>query len=128
MKFRYLSLEEAIVLHNDALGLPTGQRHYTETQIGGLASALAHIQDDRYYPDFFDKLAHLFFACAKYHPFLDGNKRTALYLSRAFILLNKPEYDLTHFYRDMEEAVVDAAAGRLSEGALKAMLKTILRR
>ena len=128
MTYRYLSLEEAIVLHNDALGLSAEQTHYTETQIGGLASALAHIQDDRYYPGFFDKLAHLFYACAKYHPFLDGNKRTALYLSRAFIMLNKPEYDSAQFFRDMEEVVVDVAGGRISEDALKDIFKRTLRK
>ncbi len=41
--------------------------------IGRLKSVLAHIQNDDYYPNFVDKITHLFFCVCKFHAFVDGN-------------------------------------------------------
>ncbi len=45
---------------------------------GQIESVLQNIQNDLYYPEFEDKLTHLFFALNKFHCFHDGNKRIAI--------------------------------------------------
>ena len=50
-------------------------------------SVLSHIQNDDYYPEFIDKVTHLFYSLCKFHPFLDGNKRTALAVAAYFLYL-----------------------------------------
>ncbi|WP_346265096.1 Fic family protein [Campylobacter sputorum] len=42
------------------------------------------MQNDDFHPNFIDKITHLIFACVKFHPFLDGNKRTAIHISYVF--------------------------------------------
>ncbi len=84
---KYLSLEQVISLHSDIMESMNGLQGYNSTQITYLESTLTHIQNDEFYPSFLDKLTHLIFSCVKFHPFLDGNKRTALYIAKAFIKL-----------------------------------------
>ena len=69
--------------------IKSGFKGYNERQIGLLKSDLEHMQNNSYYPSFYEKLTHLIFACVKFHPFLDGNKRTAIYSAVYFIRLNK---------------------------------------
>ena len=42
--------------------------------------------------------------------FLDGNKRTALYLAKAFIKLNYPKLVRDDFYERLEDVVVAVAS------------------
>lgn len=108
-----------------------GLQDYNKSQISYLESALAHIQNDDFYPSFLDKLTHLIFSCVKFHPipllnFLDGNKRTALYLAKAFIKLNRPEILREDFYEKLEDVVVNVASGEIDKERLKKILSKIL--
>ena len=51
-----------------------------------LDRVLNHIQNHDYYPEFVDKLTHLFFSTCQFHCFADGNKRIAITLSTEFLL------------------------------------------
>lgn len=125
----YLSFDEAIILHNDIMKQMQGLVGFNKAQVGYLQSALEHIQNDEFYPEFLDKLTHLVFACVKFHPFLDGNKRSAIYLAHAFIELNAPEILPDDFYQKLENVVVDVASDEqrrvksLFKGHFKANLK-----
>lgn len=66
---RYLSLQEAKIMHDDIIDEIGGLKGVNPQQIGLLDSALSQIQNDDYYPHFLDKLTHLMFACVKFHPF-----------------------------------------------------------
>ncbi len=57
--------------------------------------------------------AYLFHLCQN-HPFMDGNKRTALVSSEIFILLN--DMQLTAGNRELEELTLGVAEGRISKG------------
>ncbi|HIV48527.1 type II toxin-antitoxin system death-on-curing family toxin [uncultured Helicobacter sp.] len=122
----YLSLEEVIILHNDIMEAMNGLKGYNKTQIGYLESALSHIQNDELYPSFLDKLTHLIFSCVKFHPFLDGNKRTALYLAKAFIKLNYPKLVREDFYERLEDVVVEVASDSINKDGLREILKEML--
>ena len=71
---RYLSLDEAVILHNDIMQKMGGLQGFDKSRVGYLESALQHIKNDDFYPTLLDKLTHLVFCCVKFHPFLDGNK------------------------------------------------------
>lgn len=124
---RYLTFDEVIFLHNHIIDTMQGLAGFNKAQVGYLQSALEHIQNDEFYPEFLDKLTHLVFACVKFHPFLDGNKRTAIYLAHAFIELNEPEILPDDFYQKLENVVVDVASDMMSKDELKAFFKGILK-
>lgn len=123
---KYLSLDEAIILHDDIMEIMGGLKGFNKSQIGLLDSALSQIQNDELYPHFLDKLTHLMFACVKFHPFTDGNKRTAIYLANAFIELNYPNHLPDDFYQKLEDIVVFVAEGKISKEDLQKILKKIL--
>lgn len=124
---KYLSLQEAQILHNDIIDEIGGLKGVNSQQIGLLESALQQIQNDDYYPSFLDKLTHLMFACVKFHPFADGNKRTAIYLAKAFIKLNRPEILPDDFYQNLEDIVVAVAEGKTTKEELREILQNLLR-
>ena len=103
---KYFSLNEAITLHSDIMQKMDGLQGFDRMRVGYLESALEHIKNDDFYPTFLDKLTHLLFCCVKFHPFLDGNKRSAIYLIKAFIKLNVPEILPNDFYQKLENVVV----------------------
>ena len=65
--------------------------------------------------------AALFVGLAKNHPFLDGNKRTALLATRAFLFLNG--YALEPAEEDEVATMVAVADGSLDESGVAAWLK-----
>ena len=70
----------------------------------------------------FDLAGALCVGIAKNHAFIDGNKRTALLVTRAFLFLNG--YGLEPAQEDEVLTLVAAAAGSLAEPALADWLRT----
>jgi len=91
-----------------------------------LDSVLDHIQNDLYYPEFQDKLAHLVFAINKFHPFNDGNKRSSLALGAYFLELNGYEYCVTKFVLEMENIAVWLAEGKISKELLNEIVTSLI--
>ncbi len=56
--------------------------------VGAIESVLSHVQNGLYYPDFVDKLSHLFYGLVKNHACNDGNKRMAITASSMFLQKN----------------------------------------
>ena len=123
---RYLTLDEALILHGDIMQEMQGLKGFNKAQIGLLDSALTQIKNDDFYPEFLDKITHLMFACIKFHPFLDGNKRSAIYLANAFVEFNCSELLPNDFYQKLENVVVDVASDKINKDELKGLLKGIL--
>ena len=121
----YFDLRCAIDFHDDIIREIGGLGEYNKTQIGYLDSALEQIQNDDYYPTFFDKMAHIIFSCVKFHPFLDGNKRAAIYLGCHFAKINGL-YFPNRYYIKMEHVVVKIAEDYISKDDLKDILSVIL--
>lgn len=124
---KYLSLQEVQIMHDDIINEIGGLRGANPKQIALLDSALIQIQNDDYYPSFIDKLTHLMFVCVKFYPFADGNKRTALYIAKAFIKLNRPDSLPTDFYQKLEYVIVSLASDELSKDELAQILSTMLK-
>lgn len=60
MSIIYLTLEQAVEVHCKTVEV-SGGGALGHLDLGKLESVLQHIQNDDYYPDFEDKLTHLFF-------------------------------------------------------------------
>ena len=124
---KYLNIQDVMTLHQQMIEAMQGLKGVNPQQIGLLESALQQIQNNDYYPNFIDKLTHIVFACVKFHPFLDGNKRTALLVARTFIVMNYPKILLENFYQNLEDVVVAVAEGKTTKEELREILQNLLR-
>jgi death on curing protein len=90
---------------------------------GMLDSALERPRNKYAYdePDLFGLAAAYAFGIARNHPFVDGNKRTALVTSRTFLLING--YQISAAKEDRLRAFHALAAGELSEDELAAWFR-----
>ena len=64
------------------------------------------------YPSIYDKAAQLCYGIANNHPFTDGNKRTALHCMYVYLIIN--EFDITSTQQDVENMIIDVAAGKMT--------------
>ena len=121
-KLKWISAALAAAIHDEAIyefGGLAGVR-----DAGLLESALdrpRNLQASKPKSTLFELAASLCVGLAKNHPFNDGNKRTALLVTRAFLYLNgqllEPAQD------DEVMTLVAVAEGSLGEEALAAWLK-----
>lgn len=123
---KYLDLKTAIILHDIMIDEIGGLKGYNDKQIGLLDSALEHVKNDDYYPTLLEKLTHVIFSCVKFHSFLDGNKRTAIFLGIAFLELNELSGYASALASELEDAVVAVAENKMSKDELKTLLEQIL--
>ena len=119
---KWLTAELVEALHVECLGLfggPSGLR-----DAGLLQSALDRpcnlyaYSDD---PSLFEMAAAYCAGILRNHPFIDGNKRSALLAARAFLFLNG--YLLEASEADEVVTIVGAAAGEIEEAALAAWIE-----
>src|SRR5699024_2539487 len=106
----YITLEQAKIIHQKTIQY-SGGGTYEHLDLGRLDSVLEHIQNDDYYPNFVDKITHLFFCTCQFHCFADGNKRLAITLCAQFLLLNGYMAIAKDFFRVMENISYQVAAG-----------------
>lgn len=64
------------------------------------------------YPSIYDKAAQLCYGIANNHPFTDGNKRTALHSMYVYLIING--YDITATQQDVENLIINVAAGNMT--------------
>lgn len=68
------------------------------------------------YPSLYDKAAQLCYGIANNHPFTDGNKRTALHSMYVYLIING--FDITATQQDVENMIIDIAAGNMTNTEL----------
>lgn len=73
------------------------------------------------YPSIYDKAAQLCYGIANNHPFTDGNKRTALHSMYVYLILNG--FDITATQQDVENMIIDVAAGNMTNTELAQWLR-----
>lgn len=71
------------------------------------------------YPRIEDKIAHLVFYIVKNHIFVDGNKRTAVFVLN--ILMN--QYDIKINNLDIKELIINLVTEKVSEDEFACILK-----
>ena len=120
---RYPTLDEVLTLHQlvlDAHGGSAGLR-----DMGALQSALAAPRQTMFgeelYPGIADKSAIILYLLTQNHPFVDGNKRTAL--SACFWFLESNGYTLDVGSEDLYQFTIDIASGHLDKDAVTAWMR-----
>jgi death-on-curing protein len=122
---RLLTLDAVLAIHRRQIAEHGGEAGVRDISL--LESALARPQNVISYVDKVDvaTLAAAYaFGIAKNHPFIDGNKRTALIAMRTFLILNG--VDITASQQDKYQAIMALAAGDLSEDDLAVWIRTKL--
>jgi len=116
-------IQKAVVLalHSEQLAEHGGSDGIRDD--GLLDSALAKPLNLLAYtePDLFDLAASYAFGIAQNHPFVDGNKRTALAVSLTFLYLHG--WDIVAPKGMLYDTFMHLAEGTLSEGELGAWLR-----
>lgn len=82
---RYLSVEDILTIHAELLARFGGISGVRDAN--GLSSAVGRPQSG-YYADVIEEAAALFESLSQNHPFVDGNKRTAVAATAVFLRLN----------------------------------------
>jgi len=123
----YVSAEQVIALHQALVhdfGGATGIR-----ERGGLESAIARpamtFAGEDLYPDVAAKAAALMHSLVLNHPFVDGNKRTAVAAAELFGDMNR--YHLLAADEELERVTLSAAQGKLDVEALTIWFRQRLR-
>ncbi len=95
---RYLTPQQVLFIHARLI-VTTGGEHGVR-DVGLLASAVARPQATfdgaDLYPDLFEKAAALMDSLTRNHPFVDGNKRTAIAAAALFLLQNGLRLETTN--------------------------------
>jgi death-on-curing protein len=125
MALVYITIEQAIEIHANTVDVSGGGTHGILDK-GRLESVLEHIKNDDYYPEFLDKITHLFFCANKFHCFQDGNKRIAITISAQFLLNNGYMYCVRDFMHQMENVSYHLAAGKIDKDLLRDLIEAII--
>ena len=111
---KYLTSEQILFIHSRLID-STGGTHGIR-DIGLLQSAAgrpeATFGGEDLYPDIFHKAAALMESLIKNHPFIDGNKRTAITSTGIFLQMNS--YTLETSQKELERFTLDMATGKAS--------------
>jgi death-on-curing protein len=124
---RWLTLAMVSALHRESIARFGGSDGLRDE--GLLESALARPQHRAAYEpegSVFALAADYCFGIARNHPFLDGNKRTAILAAAAFLSLNGYEFDPPE--TSVVQMIVGLAAGEIEGAALTAWFETCSRR
>jgi death on curing protein len=122
--FKWLQKRAVLEMHARQLAEHGGGQGIRDE--GLLDSALQRPIDKANYgnPDIADIAAAYAYGIARNHPFIDGNKRTALVASRTFLLYNG--YQITASKEDRLNTFLSLASGTLSEEELAAWFRQYL--
>ncbi len=120
---RYLTLGEILYLHDRQLERFGGMQGVRDS--GGLDAAMAqprmHVFGHEAHETIHAKAAAYLFHLAKNHPFVDGNKRTALNAALVFLALNGVRIDVDPGHA--ADFVVRVAGGGVGKDEIAAELE-----
>jgi len=121
----FMTLDEAVDVHMDQVKRYGG--HPGIRDVGLLLSALAMPQasfgGEFLHKDIFEAAAAYAFHICNNHPFVDGNKRTALACALVFLELNAIE--IRDSDGTLHAAMINVASGRLSKQQLAHVLRRL---
>lgn len=118
-----LTVEDIYELHReleDAFVLSSGVRDKNLLASAVNAPFQTFMGSDLY-PFLYDKAAQLCYGIANNHPFTDGNKRTALHSMYVYLIING--YDITATQQDVENLIINVAAGNMTNVELAQWLR-----
>lgn len=119
----FLSLDEVLALHEDQIRRYGGAIGFRDVRLLSSAGATprATFDGELLHESLFEMAAAYLHHLAKNHPFVDGNKRTALAACLAFLWLN--DHELEAGEDELTELVLGVAAGRVSKAQVAVFLE-----
>ncbi len=123
---KFLSLDNIIKIHNIIIKEFGGLQGNSE-RLELFESSIQHIKNNDYYPHFHEKIAHLMFCCIKFHPFIDGNKRTSIAIAKIFMQINN-YFCMQKIEVQLENIAVFIAENTFSEKQLADFFKENLQK
>jgi death on curing protein len=121
----FKNIDEIIAIHQKTIE-KSGGGTVGILNLSSLECAIEQIQNDEYYPEFEDKLTHLFWVANKSHCFQDGNKRIAISICCMFLLMNGLLRTSASFFYRMETISLHVAAGNIDKELLLEIITSIL--
>lgn len=119
----FLTFDEVLALHADQLGRYGGEVGLLDS--GLLSSALAMPRatfgGELLHPTLAEMAAAYLFHICQNHPFLDGNKRTALAACLAFLWLN--DLEIVAEPNELTELVLGVARGEVAKADVAVFLR-----
>jgi death-on-curing protein len=119
----FLTLEEILAIHEDRLRKYGGSSGVRELPL--LESAIGNVEatfDGQFLHGTLSEMAAAYlYGICKNHPFVDGNKRTALACCLAFLGLNN--VTIACEPDDLYDLVIGVAEGRVSKAAVTVFLE-----
>lgn len=111
---KYLSGEDILVIHSEIIDNTGGAHGLRDVNLflSIIDKPKASFGGQEMYADIFVKAAVYLEALAKYHIFVDGNKRTALAASARFLFINGYELSVTN--QEAEEFMLRVVEAKLS--------------
>lgn len=87
---QYLTPEQVLFIHSRLIKLTGGEHGVRDLSmlLSALGRPYASFDDKDLYPDLFSKAAALMDSLIRNHPFMDGNKRSAITATGIFLAIN----------------------------------------
>lgn len=119
----FLTLDEVLALHEDQIRRYGGAAGLRDAALlsSAVATPRATFDGELLHGTLFERAAAYLYHLARIHPFVDGNKRTALAACLAFLWLN--DHELEAGEDELTDLVVGVAAGRVSKAQVAVFLE-----
>lgn len=122
----FLTLDEVLSLHEEQIRLFGGSAGVREMSL--LLSALGNVEatfgEIFLHETIFEMAAAYLYGICRNHPFVDGNKRTAVTAALTFLDMNGVEVDADE--NEFYDLVIGVAEGRVSKAAVAVFLRPAL--
>lgn len=120
----HLSLEEVLVLHQRLMQRTGGSGGVRDLNLleSAIARPQASFSDEELYPNLWRKAAALMHSLIRNHPFVDGNRRTAITATGIFLELNG--HTLTATNEEVVGFTLRAATGEIPPEEMATWLET----
>jgi len=124
-KVLFLTLAEVIEIHNDQIQRYGGHAGIRDMNLLSSAAAMpyASFSGTFLHADIYEMAAAYAFHISQNHPFIDGNKRTALASALVFLELNGT--GISYPEGKLYEAMIKLASGKMSKNEFADVLKKL---
>jgi len=123
VSFLFLTLDEILVVHEEQIRLFGGTTGIRDP--GLLLSAMGNVEATFegvfLHETIFEMAAAYLYGICRNHPFVDGNKRTAL--SAALTFLDTHQIEVHAAGNELYDLVIGVAEGRISKAAIAVFLE-----
>ncbi len=125
-KITFLTLAEIIDIHTDQIERYGGHKGIRDISLLSSAVAMpyASFSGEFLHPDIYEMAAAYAYHISQNHPFIDGNKRTALATALVFLELNRRS--ISDSQGILYDAMIRMSVGKLAKVEFAKILKSLL--